>query len=101
MMTSRTISPRIYFFKPNISHLRKTDADSHIRKSEVGMDLSKVRSVCASQGAGHYSYESGPCRLHHLGPPQPPSELIVTQRGGRWRCRPCELQATGIKQGHY
>lgn len=34
-------------------------------------------------------------------PPQPPWKLTVTQRGGRWRCRPCELQAIGRKQGHY
>lgn len=61
-------------------------------------------SACAKHGAGHYSYysyKSGPGTSHHLAPSQSPSELTVKQGAGRWRCRPYELQTTGIKLGHY
>lgn len=55
--------------------------------------------VCVGQGGYHYSYESGLCRSHHLGPPQPPSELTVAQKGGRWSCVPRALPSRWDKAG--
>lgn len=59
----------------SVSRARSSDSCRFI----VSGDCVSVR-VCSIT---HIS--RGRCRLHRLGPPRPPSQLVVAQRGGRWK----------------
>lgn len=68
-----------------------SDSCGFVKTEErVSVSISHISQIVV----GHAT--SDPLRL-----PRPPSEIIATNRGGRWRCRPCALQATGMKLGHY